>query len=137
MKVSMGSAWVQGFLLVVLFVVVGEWSISFSGLVFHRLGIDRNTFLVVLWVIPLVAAFVAARFSDRHKVVAGLSFMLVVPLIAAFGHYLSWLISAARDFQGVPGAIVVFKIYLIPSAITALIGTSLGMLASSKDRGRS
>lgn len=55
----------QGFLAILLFVTVGELSVRFNEYVFHRLGINRTVFMTVLWMHPVVAAFMAACYSKK------------------------------------------------------------------------
>jgi hypothetical protein len=134
MKAPVSTAWMQGCLAIFIFVLVGELSVLFNNYVFHRLGINRTVFLSALWILPLIAAFIASYFSERHKLLAGLSYTIMLPLLGSTAHFVSGELGATIDFAGLAGALVIFKIYLVMGAVTGAAGTALGLLLS-RERG--
>jgi len=129
---SFGNAWAIGVALVVAFAILGELAIAFGDYVFYRLGVNRSMVLGALWVLPLAAAYIATRYSTERKLLAGLSFLLVVPLIGSIAHYLSGALGANVDFGGLSGGQIVFGIYLVIGGLVVVIGTILGLLPLGK-----
>jgi len=125
---SFGKAWGIGMALVVAFAILGQLASAFGDYVFFRLGINRDVVLGALWLLPLAAAYIATRYAPERKLLAGLSFVLVVPLIGACAHLLSGALGANVDFEGLSGARIVFGIYLVLGGLVAVIGTILGLL---------
>lgn len=136
MKV-VGHAWAIGVALVVAFAILGELAIAFGDYVFYRLGVNRNVVMGALWILPLVAAYIATRYSPERKLLAGLSFLLVVPLIGACAHLLGGAFGANVDFEGLSGGRIVFGIYLVVGGLVVVIGTILGLvpIGGSSERG--
>ena len=123
-----GRAWAVGVALVVAFAILGELAIVFGDYVFHRLGANRNIVLGALWILPLAASFIATRYSGKWKLLAGLSFLLVVPLLGVVAHLLSGALGANVDFDGLAGGRIVFAIYLVVGSLAVTTGTILGLL---------
>jgi hypothetical protein len=123
-----GKAWAIGVALVVAFAILGEVAVLFGDYVFHRLGFNRDFVLGALWVFPLAASFIATRYSHDRKLLAGLSFLLIVPFIATLAHLLSGALGANVDFKGFAGGRIVFSIYLVVGGLAVLAGTIAGLL---------
>lgn len=132
MRLKPVTAWSLGFLIILLSVIFGEVSIAFNDYFYHRLGINKNLFSLFLWALFLVAAYVASYYSKAFKTFLGLSYILVIPITATLVHYMNGLLGTVIDFDGVSGAIVVFKIYFLVAVIFASIGTCLGVFFSKK-----
>lgn len=132
MNVRLTTPWQLGFLVILLFVLIGELSVIFDDYVFYRVGVNRNVFLFVLWILPAGAAFIASYFSRRYKLLSGLSYAIVLPILGATAHYVSGQLGAPTDFAGLRGAFIVFKIHFVLGAIAASVGTTLGLLLSRK-----
>lgn len=126
----LGKAWGLGVLLILAFAIVGELLVAFDDYVFHRLGVDRNLTLSILWVLPLVAAYVAARYSPQHKLLAGLSYVLILPFVGAAAHFVSGVLGATVDFKGLSGARLVFGMDLAIGSLLIVTGTFVGVLLS-------
>lgn len=122
--------WSTGVLIIVAFVFVGELSLVFGEYVFYRLGINRDVFMLVLWALPFIASFVATYYASSLKLVYGLSYLLLFPLIGALGHYINTKLGGTVDFTGIAGAVEIFKIYLSIGGILILIGSFLGLVLS-------
>lgn len=136
MNVRLTIPWRLGFLVILLFVLVGELSAIFHDYVFYRVGVNRNVFLFVLWILPAGAAFIASYFSKRYKLLSGISYVIVLPILGATAHYVSGQLGAPIDLAGLRGAFIVFKIYFVLGAIAASVGTTLGLLLSRQRSGQ-
>ena len=125
-------AWSIGCLIVILFVVLSELTVVFHDYCFSRLGLERNTVLYVLWLLPLVASFIAARYSQVHSISFALSYAIILPAFGALGHYINGVLGGARDLVGISGALVIFKVYFSIGGILIVIGAFLGAVFSIK-----
>lgn len=126
------KAWAFGVLIILLFVVIGELLIVFNDYFFYRLGINRDLLFTILWVLPFIASFVAAYYSEKYKLIAGLSYLVLFPLIGAIAHYINGELGGTVDFVGIRGALTVFKIYLMIGSILIIFGTGLGLALSKR-----
>ena len=129
---SLGRPWALGVVLVAAFAVFGELLLVFDDYVFHRLGLNRNALLLALWALPFIAAYVAARYSETHKLLAGLSFLILFPVIGTAAHYLNGALGGTVDFAGLSGAAVTFRLYLALGSVLVITGTLLGLLFSKQ-----
>jgi hypothetical protein len=127
-----GKPWAVGMLLILTFAVLGELFTVFNDYVFHRLGLNRNAVMTVLWVLPFFAAYFASRYSETHKVLTGLSFMLLFPLVGSVAHYINGELGGPVDFVGLSGAALIFKLYFAVGSILVIAGTLLGLLLSKR-----
>lgn len=128
------KAWLFGFLMIVIFVMVGEFVIIFKDYIFVRLGADRNFVLTILWLLPVFASFVAVFFPKRNGLIAGLSY---IPILSVFGpivHYICGQFGAKIDFGGLSGLRITFQIYLVLSVITIGIGCIAGISLKGRKR---
>lgn len=130
-----GKPWSLGVLLILAFAVLGELIVLLDDYVLHRVGINRNVLLLILWILPILASYVASRYSERHKLLMGLSYVILFPLIGALVHYISGELGGTVDFVGLTGAIAIFKLYLGVGSILVILGAALGMVLSKKNSG--
>ena len=128
-----GKPWSFGVLLILVFAVLGELVVSLDDYVFHRGEINRSILLLVLWVLPILASYIASRYSERHKLLMGLSYIVLFPSIGAVAHYISGELGGTVDFVGLPGAMTTFKLYLGVGSILVILGTVLGLLFSKRN----
>lgn len=128
-----GKPWRLGLLLILAFAVLGELIVLLDDYVFHRVGVSRNVLLLVLWLSPILASYVASRYSERHKLLTGLSYVILFPLTGAAVHYISGALGWAVDFVGLPGAMATFKLYFVVGSILVILGTILGLMFSKRD----
>lgn len=126
------KAWSIGFLIIVSFVLIGELSIAFHDYVYSRIGINRNMFLMVLWLLPVFAAFLVSYYSNRYKLLLSLSYIIVLPFMLSVIHYFHGELGGKIDFSGFPGALVVFKVSFFMGGIAITIGALLGVFLSKK-----
>ena len=135
MKSNTLKAWSIGLLILLLFAVLGEAVVAFHDYTFGRIGIAKNTILYILWVLPLAAAFIATYMAESKKIIVGLSYLVLFPLLAALIHYLHGELGGTVDFGGVKGAVFVFKLYFYIGSALTILGTILGLLLSkSKEK---
>jgi len=130
---AFGKAWELGVLLVLAFAVLGELIVAFDDYVFYRLGMDRNLLLLVLWSAPLLASCIASYYSERLKLLAGLSFHVVFPVMKTVAHYVNGELGGAVDFVGPSGALIAFKVYLGVGSILVIVGTAIGLAFSRRN----
>ena len=125
-------SWSLGFLIVLFSIILGEVSIAFNDYVFHRLGINRNILLILFWSLFLVGPLFAAYSARQHKLAIGLSYILIIPIMASIAHYINGMIGSTIDFKGWQGALTVLKIYFVAGSVLVVIGTFIGILFSRK-----
>lgn len=130
-----GKAWPIGVCLVIAFAILGELAAMFGDYVFHRLGLNRDIVLSALWILPLAAAYIATRYSPDRKLLAGLSFLLVVPLVGTLSHVVHGALGGTVDFEGLSGGRIVFGIYLVIGGLVVIVGTILGLVLSKGTSG--
>ena len=133
MKFKSSNAWCLGLSILIFFIVFSEMTVVFNEYIFHRLGINRNFLLTTLWFLPLVASFVAAYYSEKHKLIYGLSYIILLPLLGALIHYINGELGGVIDFRGVPAAVMTFKIYLVLGSVIITVGTILGIAFSNNN----
>lgn len=122
-------------LLLLLNVIISEFAVVIDDYVYHRLGVNRGYFSMFLWLFPLLAAFIASFYSRKRKLISGLSYILVFPVLASMVHYLNGEFGGAVDFVEGSGIIVFFKVHLTISAIIITIGAFLGVAFSKGESG--
>ena len=127
-----GKPWALGVLLILAFAVLGELLVIFNDYVFHRLGINRNALLLALWALPILASYIASYYSEKHKLLMGLSYLILFPLIGAAAHYINGELGGTVDFVGLYGSAATFKLYFGVGSILVILGTSLGLLLSKR-----
>lgn len=124
--------WNLGILLILAFAILGELIVLLDDYTFYRVGVSRNALLLFLWILPIFASYVASRYSEKYKLLMGLSYVLLFPLIGAVVHYISGELGGTVDFVGLPGAMAIFKLYLGVGSILVILGTALGLVLSKQ-----
>ena len=126
-----GKPWSLGFLLILTHSVLGVLIGGIDDYVFFRIGINKDALLLTLWILPVLASYVASRYSKKYKLLMGLSYIILFPLIGAIVTYVNGELGVVRtEFVGVPGAMVMFKLYLAVGSILVILGTALGLVFS-------
>ncbi|MDH5573560.1 MAG: hypothetical protein OEY89_17480 [Gammaproteobacteria bacterium] len=126
------KAWKIGFLIILLFTIASELLLVFDDYVFTRIGIDRNIIKLIFWLTPMFAAYIATYYSKTNKLLMGLSYIILFPVIFTCIHYINGEFGSAVDFTGSSGALVVFKVSAAIGSIMIIIGTLLGLLFSKQ-----
>jgi len=116
------------------FAVLGELTVLLDDSIHSRVGINRNTALLALWALPILASYVASRYSKRYKLMMGLSYVIVFPVIGSAVHYINGELGGKVDFVGLTGAITTFKLYFGIGSILVILGTALGLMRSKRGR---
>lgn len=125
-------AWLVGFSLIVIFIILGEFTTVFREYVYHRLGFNRNFVLTLLWLLPVVAAYCVVAFSNRRRVLKSLSLIVVLSILGPFTHFLFGKLGAQIDLAGMPGLRVTFQIYFSLSVLAIGLGTLIGVMIKRK-----
>ena len=111
-------AWLVG--VAVLFVANGGWLISLQT---HRFS---ETLVLLLWISPLIAAFVSAYLSPRKKVLLGTSLAIPSAALVAVLNFIYELFGNAVDFPGVRGGAILFIVTLGYSVLLCALGGVAG-----------
>lgn len=109
------------------FVFIGEASVVFHEYVFHRLGMNRNFVLSILWFAPLIAAYLLVLLAKRYVFWQLIFCILFIAIVGSGSHYLMGLLGFTIDFEGWSGLKVVFKIYLLLGGGITLLGSLIAL----------
>jgi hypothetical protein len=120
------TAWLVG--AGILTAVFAAWSL------FLQLQIFSKLLLAVLWVSPVVAAFVTASLSPTHKVRLGLTMAALAALLATALNWIHQMRGIDVDFPGLRGSFILFTLVLAGSAVLSILGGITGMLATRNKR---
>ncbi len=112
--------------------VLGEVTVVFTTIRFRDLDWKETLFCTYYGYFPLVASFIAARYSQVHGIVFALSYAIILPASGALGHYINGVLGGVRDFVGISGALVIFKVYFSIGGTLIMIGALFGAIFSIK-----
>ena len=129
---TFGKPWTLGMLLILAFALFGELLVVFDDYIFHRVGINRDALLLTLWTLPILASYIASYFSKKHKLLTGLSYMILFPLVGTMAHHINGKLGGTVDFVGLPADIATFKLYFGFGSILVILGTALGVIFSKR-----
>ena len=115
MKASMLKAWSIG--AAILIVVFSIW------FVFLQAEIFSQSALVLLWISPMIAAFVSSYLSPSHKILLGTSMAIPTALFAVAINSADQFFGTAVDFPGLKGGFILFILVLISAAIVSIPGS--------------
>lgn len=132
MRIIFKGAWSLGFMLIVFFVVIGEFAIYFHDYVYYRMGFDRDLVLTILWFLPFLASFITSYLAVSYKFLLGMSHAIILPFVGSIAHFINGQLGGVIDFNGMLGAIVVFKVYFVGGVVSAIAGVTIGILLSRK-----
>lgn len=122
------KASVTGLILLFIFICLSMLANNVGGWVYSRLKISVDVIIMLLWIIPVIAAFLAVFTSPGRGSVACLFYIMIItvafPVINAISGYF-----IKTDFSGLSGMTVTLKIFFFLSACTISIGGVLGYLA--------
>ena len=111
-------AWLAG--VMVLVVANGAWFVSLQA---HKFS---SSLIWLLWISPLIAAFVSAYLSPRKKILLGISLAIPAAVLAVALNVTYELLGNAVDFPGVRGGTILFVITLGYSAMLCALGGGAG-----------
>lgn len=126
------KAWWISVTIITAFVLMSELIVIFREFVYVRMGLSRNLVLSLLWVMPVIAAFLTAFLSEKRRIVKALSLVLVLSVLGPVVHYITGELGAKVDFEGLPGLRVTIQIYFVLSFLTIGFGAILGILFNRK-----
>jgi hypothetical protein len=122
MKSRMIWAWSLGVGL--LFASFALWLLAL------RIEAFSQPLLILLWISPGVAAFVASYISPSHKIILGSSMAIPTAGLAAVLNWMVQIQGSAVDFPGPSGGLMLFIIILVAAAVLCWLGGVLGVAAS-------
>lgn len=126
------KSWIFSILLILLFIILGETVTIFNDYFYYRLRINRNIFLVVLWVLPFLSSFIISYYSEGFKSLLSLSYIFFIPLMGSVVHYILGQSGNKVDFTGFSGAITLFKVYFFLCAFLVTFGVISGILLKNR-----
>jgi hypothetical protein len=129
------KAWRIGFILIVVFVLLGQGVVMFHDYVFARLGFSRDLVLLVLWFLPIIASFFTVVYSNDKRILKGFSLGVVLTILGPLTHFFSGYLGATIDMPGISGLKVTIQIYLGLSMLTVGLGILAGLLVSPRRLG--
>ena len=115
MKYSLFKAWSVG--AAILAVAFVTWFIFLQAEVFSQSA------FVLLWISPMVAAFVTAYLSPSHKILLGTSMAIPSALLAVALNSADQFLGTAVDFPGLKGGFILFVLVLVSAAIVSIPGS--------------
>ena len=126
MNLSMFKAWSIG--ATMLIVVSSIW------FVFLQVTVFSQPAFFLLWISPMVAAFVTSYISPSHKILLGASMALPFALLAVTLNSFDQFLGAAVDFPGLKGGFILFILVLISAAIVSIPSSVTAYALTKKDR---
>lgn len=117
-------AWLVG--VAVLIVANGGWFVSLHA---HKFS---ETLVWLLWVSPLIAAFVSAYLSPRKKILLGVSLAIPAATLIVVLNTIYELLGNAVDFPGVRGGTILFVVTLGYSVVLCALGGGAGYYLTKK-----
>ena len=126
MKHSIFKAWSIGVgILVAIFVM---WFVLLQANVFSQV------IVVILWISPLIAAFVSAYLGPSHKILLGTSMAIPSALFAVVLNSADQFLGAAVDFPGLKGGFILFILVLISAVIVSIPGSLVAYALTKNDQ---
>ena len=126
MNLSMFKAWSIG--ASILITVFTIWFVLLQAKVFSQSAV------FLLWISPMIAAFVSAYLAPSHKLLLGTSMAIPSALLAITLNSAGQFFGAAVDFPGLKGGIILFILVLISAALISVPGSVAAYALTKKDR---
>jgi len=93
---------------------------------FLQLGKFSEAMMVLLWLSPLVAAFVSSYLGPSKKILLGTSMAVPAAFLAVLFNLVDQLLDISVDFPGVAGAGILFTLTLAYATVLASMGALFG-----------
>lgn len=122
-----------GLFLIAIFVVASELSVAFHGLLFPNALMSRNAVLLLLWMLPPIAASVVAYRVPQKKLLSGAPLAIALISLGPGVHLLAGMLGAKTDLAGVEGFWEIMQIYSKLGIPLILAGSVVGTLVSAQD----
>ena len=126
MKNSFIKAWSIG--ASILIAVFTIWFVLLQAKVFSQ------SVVFLLWISPMIAAFVSAYLSPSHKILLGTSMAVPSALLAVALNSADQFLGSAVDFPGLKGGFILFILVLISAALISVPGSVAAYALTKKDR---
>lgn len=120
-------------MLIIFFLIMGNLAAIFNGYQFNRFGLNRDFVLILVWILPALASFLAVFKSKGGNILLGLSFIPIISFSGPTVHFILGELGIIIDLIGLEGVKVVFQMYLMLSLLTIGIGSTLGKLLRKKN----
>lgn len=129
------TSWAIGFIIIVLFVLLGELSNALPGYFYKRLGANIDLIQSALWSMPFAAGFIAAYGGQKSRIMAALSYIIILPFAGTCGHLLNSALGTPLDFPGFNGAIwiLLFYVFFGGTVVGAGILTALAVSTNREE----
>jgi len=125
---SLFQTWAVGAVIIIASSFLNEVVLYFHDYIYTRLGINRNTILLLLWTIPIFVSFYISYTVKKYNVLLGISYVPIVIISLSLFHFINGYIGGKIDFVGFAGLKALFPILLLASSIACGIGTFLGII---------
>ncbi len=128
MKITMFGAWSAG-----VGVLVAAYATWFT---FMQMSKFSESMMLLLWLSPLIAAFVSSYFGPSKKVLLGASMAVPTAILAVLLNLVDQFYDKAVDLPGLQGGLIIFFITLIYAGILSGIGGFMGYFLARKPDGK-
>ena len=121
------KAWMLG--AGVLLIAHGMWFVALQANIFSQ------PLVLLLWISPIVAAFVSAYIAPRKKILLGSSMAIFATILVAGLNFFYQALGHAVDFPGDRGALTLVTVMFGWNLILAVLGsTTAYFLTTSRSR---
>jgi hypothetical protein len=127
MRLSMLQAWSLG--AAILLVAHGVWFVALQATTFSQ------TLVLLLWVSPVVAAFVSAYLAPRKKILLGTSMAIPATVLVDVLNSVYQSLGHAVDFPGLRGGLILVTLMLGWNAVLSALGGIAGYFLANAVRG--
>ena len=127
MKSTMFRAWSAG----VGILVMGYM----AWFAFLQLENFSESLVLLLWLSPLISAFVSSYLGPSKKILLGTSMAVPAAILAVMLNSFDQFLGNAVDFPGIQGGLILFATTLIYAGILSVIGSVLGYFITRKSIG--
>ena len=103
---------------------------------FLQLSKFSEPMMLLLWLSPLVAAFVSSYFGPSKQVLLGTSMAVPAAFLAVLFNLVDQLLDVTVDFPGLQGGLIIFFVTLIYAGVLSGIGAFLGYFLARKLDGK-
>lgn len=122
--------WINGIIILIIYVIVAEGVVAFGDYVYNRIGINRNHILLTLWILPIIVSAYTSYNVRTNKVLFGLSYVFILTFLYVIAHYINGLMGGSVDFINGNGLVEWAKISLFIATILCSVGTFFGIVFS-------
>jgi hypothetical protein len=125
--VNDNKGWLLGFILIVVFILLGEAIVIFYDYI-SLLGFSIDFALSILWLLPVIASFLAVFYSKNNGILKGFSLVVILSTLGPLTHLLCGYFGARIDMAGISGLRVTVPLDLVLGIPTVGLGVLVGFL---------